>query len=139
MARYLGTLLMTVPPRTRMRANSAFVTSARISTVTTSSLASASDVCRRASLSACWALAAASRSWELSFRWAGGPLRLLSQQFLNLLPRGRRSFGARLGGDALGPHQGQQDGAQRRQQTGGAGADRTGELCYAGRLGEAPG
>ena len=83
MARYLGTLLMTVPPRARMRASTAGVTSARISTVTISSLASASRACRRASLPAAWALSAASRSWELSFRLGRCPPRLLGQQRLN--------------------------------------------------------
>ena len=37
--------------------------------------------------------------------------------------------GDRLGRGSGGPHQGQQNGIQRRPQTGGAGADRTGEPC----------
>ena len=43
----------------------------------------------------------------------------------------------RLGMSGDGPSHSEQDGAQRRPQTGGAGADRTGEMCYAGRLGSA--
>ena len=64
-ARYFGTLLITVPRRARMRAKTAGVTSARMSTVTSLGSATASAA------SGNCALPPASRSCELTFRWAG--------------------------------------------------------------------
>ena len=47
MAWYFGTLLMTVPPRSRIRFRTVGVTSARMSTITRSFLASGSVAWRR--------------------------------------------------------------------------------------------
>ena len=112
MARYLGTLLSTVPPKSWMRASTAGVTSARMSTVTTASSASvvgaclsltpAPGACRRATPSDGWALPVASRSWELSFRWAGVRCAFGLQD-------GRNRLAGRLGTAEIGPHQDRAD------------------------------
>ena len=65
MARYFGTLLMTVPPSARMRASTAGVTSAWMSTIAISSVAVVSGACRLATPYTC--ARRAGRSCELTF------------------------------------------------------------------------
>ena len=69
MARYFGTLLMTVPPRDWIRASTSGVTSARMSTVTISSAATSTGAGRRATPYPC--ACRAGRSCELTFLWVG--------------------------------------------------------------------
>ena len=70
---YLGTLLTTAPPKARMRSRTAGVTSTRISTITGSGSAAGSVYAAywRSETVGSGGCRAASRSCEITFRWAG--------------------------------------------------------------------